>query len=100
TGAHDLTLAATDTDSMTTLVEGGAAGGEVVLVPVVAISLPTVHTIALFAAGPAVTLTGKLDATATQTASSTTSAKGAAKAGARSALAIGAALGLDRHAEE
>ena len=94
TGAHDLTLSATSTDSMTTTVEGGAAGATVVLVPVVAISLPTVHTAALMPAGDLLSVSGKVDAQASQTASSSTSAKGAAKAGASSTLAVGAALAL------
>src|SRR4029079_17837367 len=93
-GAHDLNLAATSTDATTTTVEGGAAGATVVLVPVVAISLPTVHTAVLMPAGSPLTVSGKVDAQASQTASSTTSAKGAAKAGTGSTVAVGAALAL------
>ena len=74
--AHDLTLHATSTDTMTTTSQTGAAGGGVAIVPSVAVSLSTVTTDASLGTGAATTLGGALTVAATQTASVTTTASG------------------------
>ncbi|MFN2609691.1 MAG: hypothetical protein ABR507_02275, partial [Actinomycetota bacterium] len=91
TGARDLLLTAASTDAMTTDAENGASGGTFVFVPVPAISISNVTTLATIGTGSLLTLTGKLDANATQDASVISTAKGDA---AGSTAAVGAALAL------
>ena len=78
--AHDLTLQATSTDTMTTTSQTGAAGGGIAIAPSVAVSLSTVTTDASLGTGAATTLGGALTVAATQTASVTTTASGSASA--------------------
>ncbi len=90
TGAHDVTLAATATDTTTTTVKTGASGGNAVAAGA-AITFSNVTTKATIGTGALLSLTGSLSATATQTASVTTSAEGAASG---SSVGVGAALAL------
>jgi len=98
-GAHNLTIAATTTEAMTTDAANGAAGG-VAITPIAAIAISTVETYALIGSGGTscgsnggfLCLTGNLLATATQTVSSDTNAKGDTKG---NSVAIGASLALN-----
>jgi len=75
TGAQDIVLASTTGDSLSSDAEGGAEGG-VAIAPSVVVAIPNVTTTASFDAGPAITATGKIDATATQDAEVDSTAKG------------------------
>ena len=90
TGAHNLSLTATSTDTMNTFAKNGA-GGEVAVDADVAISLSTVTTSTTIGHGDTLTATGSISANATQTAKVTTNAEGAAKG---SDVGVGAALSL------
>ena len=90
TGAHNLSLTATTTDTMSTFAKNGA-GGEVAVDADVAISLSTVTTSTTIGHGSTLTATGSISANATQTAKVTTNAEGAAKG---SDVGVGAALSL------
>src|SRR5207253_1970981 len=56
-GAHDLTLGATSTDTMTTTAQNGASGGTGIT-PDVAVSVSNLTTTARLDAGPLVTIAG------------------------------------------
>ena len=90
TEAHDVTLSATATDTMTTTVKTGASGGNAVAAGA-AISFSNVTTKATIGTGTLLEITGSLSVTAMQTASVTTSAEGAASG---SSVGVGAALAL------
>ena len=98
-GAHNLTISATTTESMTTDAANGASGG-IAVTPIAAIAISTVETYALIGTGGTscgsnggfLCLTGNLVATAAQTASSDAKAKGATTG---SNVAVGASLALN-----
>ncbi|HEX5588659.1 MAG TPA: hypothetical protein VFX65_00020, partial [Candidatus Limnocylindrales bacterium] len=93
TGADDLTVNATSTNTVTTEATGGATtgSGSFSLGAQIAVTVSNVTTSARIGTGSALTLTGALSETATQTATVTTKAKGAAKGGT---AALGAAIAL------
>ena len=90
TGADDLSLSASSTDSMVTEAEAGASAGTAI-VPAVAISISNVTTTALLGAGTPLTIAGNLTAQALQSASVATSAKGTA---ASTGTGVGVAFAL------
>ncbi|MFL5862259.1 MAG: hypothetical protein ACJ780_16000, partial [Solirubrobacteraceae bacterium] len=94
-GAHNVTIEASTGDEMGTEASSGAEG-KVAITPVVAVSISNVTTLASIGtpgAGAAANLTvsGKLDVTATQKASVTTSARGEL---ASSSAGIGASIAI------
>ena len=91
TGAHDLTLAASSVDSMTTQATTGAASPKVSLAPAVAVAISNVTSSADIGTGSATTVGGKVDATATENASAVTTASGDSTGGT---AAVGVALAL------
>ncbi len=92
TGAADLTLGASSSDTMTTTSSAGAASTKGVAVsPAVAISIATNTTTAQVGSGSALTLTGTLAATATHTGSTTSTAGGTA---AGSTVAVGESVAI------
>src|SRR5205085_7203161 len=92
-GAHDLKLSASTVDAMTTFAKNGATStgsSGVAVTPDVAISLSNVDTEATVGFSLLLTISGSLDAKATQTSSVSTTAEGAAKGD----VSVGAALAL------
>ncbi|HEX8971092.1 hypothetical protein, partial [Oryzihumus sp.] len=90
TGAGNLTLNATTTNTMTTEAENGAEGS-VAITPTVAVSISNVTTQTAIGTGSLLTLGGNLDLESNQTASVTTTAKGdtaSSKAGIGASIAI------------
>ncbi|TMB93338.1 MAG: hypothetical protein E6J38_11040, partial [Chloroflexi bacterium] len=95
TGARDLQLRATTTNAMTTKAENGASGGTGVAGSL-ALSFSLLNTRVSIGSGTLLTLTGSLDAEASQTASVTTDAIGDA-VGSDTAVGVALALGVAVH---
>ncbi|MEO6020891.1 MAG: hypothetical protein ABIP45_11650, partial [Knoellia sp.] len=95
TGAGSLTIAATNTHSITTSAESGSAGGSVSITPAVAITLATVTTTASFGASASgLSATGAISATASQTVKATTTAKGDTTVGSSAGIGVSLALAV------
>ena len=90
-GGDDLTLTATTVNGAVAHAKTGAAGGNVTIVPSVAITLSNITTSALVSDGIGLSISGAFSATADQSASAGSSAEGDADG---SSAAIGLALGL------
>ena len=95
TGAHDLDVHATSTQTDTTHAKNGAAGGTAVT-PDVATTFSNVTTSATIGTGATLTLTGDLTALAEQTATVVTNAEGDA-VGSSTAVGAGLALSVSNH---
>ena len=101
TGAHDLTIAATQAHTLTTSAEGGAGGAEVSINPNVAILIANLDATASIGRGPALGgtfpaagLTGTIGAKADQSISATTTAKGAVDSPTSVGVAVSLALAI------
>ena len=90
-GGDDVSLTATTVNGAIAHAKTGAAGGNVTIVPSVAITLSNVTTSALVSAGSGLSIAGAFSATADQSASAGSSAEGDADG---SSAAVGLALGL------
>ena len=66
--AEAVELSATASDALITESSGGAAGGKLALSPTVSVSIPVVTTTAYIASGPALSVAGKITASASQSA--------------------------------
>ncbi|MDR3416351.1 MAG: hypothetical protein P4L83_09205, partial [Nevskia sp.] len=87
TGGSSMGLNATGGDTMATTVTGGAAGAQVTVTPLVAVSVAVDSTTALLGTGADVSLAGPYSSTASQNASVTTTATGTTQG---SNVAVGA----------
>ena len=96
-GGDDLTIHAIGGHAMTTKSKTGAEGGDVAIVPSVAIALANVTTTAYVGSGAALNITGSLDVKATQTSSSHVSAEGRATGAATAAVGVALALNIVDH---
>src|SRR5439155_1038801 len=78
-GGHNVTIAATTSDAMATHAKTGAAGGDVAVVPSVAITLSNVTTLATIGGGADLNITGAFSASTDQSASAGSTAEGDAQ---------------------
>src|SRR6185503_6821773 len=97
-GARDLVLRATTTNAMTTKAENGSSGGTAITAGV-GLSFSLLTTRAVIGTGDPLTLTGMLDAEASQTATVTTKTAGDA-VGADTGVGIALGLGVAVHTVE
>jgi hypothetical protein len=95
TGGDDLDLHADGRHAMTTEARTGAASDDVAVTPSIAIAISNVTSTTFLEAGPAVDITGDLDAKAELTASSAVEADGAAQGDA--AVGVSFALAWSNH---
>ena len=102
-GARDITISATQKETLTTTAEGGAGPASVAINPNVAIVIANLSTKASIGRGAAIGGTsatpgtgtsGKIDAKADQSVTATTTAKGAVTAGSGTDVGIALSLGL------
>ena len=91
TGGNNVTVNAVSSHALTTEAKTGAAGGDVAVVPAVAIAISNIISRAWLGTGTALNVTGSVTVKAEQTASSLTKAEGSATA---SSAAIGVAFSL------
>ena len=98
-GGRNLTLTANTIDGATSSSKTGAAGGNVSLVPSVAITLSNVTTTALVAPLADLLITGAFGASADQSASAGTDAEGDAE-GSSAAIGVSVALTIANHRSE
>jgi hypothetical protein len=101
TGARDITISATQKETLTTEATGGAGGASVAINPNVAIVIANLSAKASIGRGaslgavhPAAGLTGKIEAKADQAVTATTTAKGAVTAGSGTDVGIALSLAL------
>ena len=99
TGGHDLALSANTVDGATSSSKTGAAGGNVTIVPSVAIMLSNITTIALVAPLADLNISGAFGASADQSASAGTNAEGDAE-GSSAAIGVSLALTIANHRTE
>ncbi|TAM91272.1 MAG: hypothetical protein EPN43_04655, partial [Jatrophihabitans sp.] len=97
TGARNITLTSTNTDSLTNETDGGGQGGKVTIVPSVAVSIANESSTAAFGAGPLVQTSGQLSASATFTGTVTTTAKGDTTVGSTAGIGMSLALAIVNH---
>src|SRR5206468_1622240 len=98
-GGHNVTIAATTSDAMATHAKTGAAGGDVAVVPSVAITLSNVTTLATIGGGADLNITGAFSASTDQSASAGSTAEGDAQ-GKDAAIGVSLALTIANDSSE
>ncbi|MET0909351.1 MAG: hypothetical protein ABWZ99_07760, partial [Ilumatobacteraceae bacterium] len=92
TGA--LSITATHETTLTTEASAGGAGGDVTIVPAIAITLATIRTSASLGASTTPLTAQSVTAQATQTVTASTTAKGATTAGSTAGIGVSLALAV------
>ena len=98
-GGGNVALAATTEHALDVHAKTGAAGGDVAVVPSVAIALSNITTLAFVTSGTALNIGGAFSASADQSASAKTAAEGDAQ-GADAAIGVTLALTIANHRSE